>query len=41
MADWKGASAPAMRFLTLTLTMLVGSTAIVGYGNLLGAAVVY
>ena len=34
--EWKGAGAPAMRFLTLALILLVGSTAIVGYGNYLG-----
>jgi L-rhamnose-H+ transport protein len=33
--EWKGAGAPAMRFLTLALFLLVGSTVIVGYGNLL------
>jgi hypothetical protein len=27
-----------MRFLTLALILLVGSTVIVGYGNFLGAA---
>ena len=36
--EWKGAGAPAMRFLTLALFLLVGSTVIVGYGNFLGAA---
>jgi L-rhamnose-H+ transport protein len=34
--EWKGAGAPAMRFLTLALFLLVGSTVIVGYGNFLG-----
>ena len=33
--EWKGAGAPAMRFLSLALLLLVGSTVIVGYGNLL------
>ena len=33
--EWKGAGAPAMRFLSLALFLLVGSTAIVGYGNFL------
>jgi L-rhamnose-H+ transport protein len=36
--EWKGAGAPAMRFLTLALILLVGSTVIVGYGNFLGSA---
>jgi L-rhamnose-H+ transport protein len=36
--EWKGAGAPAMRFLTLALILLVGSTMIVGYGNFRGAA---
>jgi len=36
--EWKGSGAPAMRFLTLALILLVGSTVIVGYGNFLGAA---
>jgi len=36
--EWKGAGAPAMRFLTLALILLVGSTVIVGYGNYLAAA---
>jgi L-rhamnose-H+ transport protein len=36
--EWKGAGAPAMRFLTLALFLLVGSTVVVGYGNFLAAA---
>jgi L-rhamnose-H+ transport protein len=36
--EWKGAGSPAMRFLTLALILLVGSTVIVGYGNFLGVA---
>jgi L-rhamnose-H+ transport protein len=36
--EWRGAGAPAMRFLSLALFLLVGSTVIVGYGNFLGAA---
>jgi L-rhamnose-H+ transport protein len=36
--EWKGAGAPAMRFLSLALVLLVGSTVIVGYGNFLAAA---
>jgi L-rhamnose-H+ transport protein len=36
--EWKGAGTAAMRFLTLALILLVGSTVIVGYGNFLGAA---
>jgi L-rhamnose-H+ transport protein len=36
--EWKGAGTAAMRFLTLALVLLVGSTVIVGYGNFLGAA---
>jgi len=36
--EWKGAGATAMRFLTLALILLVGSTVIVGYGNFLGGA---
>jgi L-rhamnose-H+ transport protein len=35
--EWKGAGAPAMRFLTLALFLLVGSTVVVGYGNFLAA----
>ena len=35
--EWRGAGAPAMRFLGLALFLLVGSTVIVGYGNFLGA----
>ena len=37
--EWRGAGAPAMRFLSLALALLVGSTVIVGYGNFLAAAV--
>jgi L-rhamnose-H+ transport protein len=36
--EWKGAGAPAMRFLSLALLLLVGSTVIVGYGNFLAAS---
>lgn len=36
--EWKGAGTPAMRFLTLALFLLVGSTVIVGYGNLLASS---
>jgi L-rhamnose-H+ transport protein len=36
--EWRGAGAPAMRFLTLALILLVGSTVIVGYGNFLAGA---
>jgi L-rhamnose-H+ transport protein len=36
--EWRGAGAPAMRFLTLALFLLVGSTLVVGYGNFLAAA---
>ncbi len=36
--EWRGAGAPAMRFLTLALVLLVGSTLIVGYGNFLSTA---
>lgn len=36
LKEWKGAGTPAMRLLTLSLFLLVGSTAIVGYGNYLG-----
>jgi L-rhamnose-H+ transport protein len=36
--EWRGAGAPAMRFLTLALLLLVGSTLIVGYGNFLSTA---
>jgi L-rhamnose-H+ transport protein len=35
--EWRGAGAPAMRFLTLALLLLVGSTVVVGYGNFLAA----
>jgi len=35
--EWRGAGAPAMRFLSLALLLLVGSTVIVGYGNFLAA----
>jgi L-rhamnose-H+ transport protein len=30
--EWNGAGRPAMRFLTLALLLLVGSTIVVGYG---------
>jgi L-rhamnose-H+ transport protein len=36
--EWRGAGVPAMRFLTLALFLLVGSTVVVGYGNFLAAA---
>ena len=36
--EWRGAGVSAMRFLTLALLLLVGSTVIVGYGNFLGGA---
>jgi L-rhamnose-H+ transport protein len=36
--EWKGAGTPAMRFLTLALFLLVGSTVVVGYGNFLASA---
>ena len=36
--EWRGAGVAAMRFLTLALFLLVGSTVIVGYGNFLAAA---
>lgn len=36
--EWRGAGIPAMRFLTLALFLLVGSTVVVGYGNFLAAA---
>ena len=36
--EWRGAGVPAMRFLTLALFFLVGSTVVVGYGNFLAAA---
>ena len=36
--EWRGAGAPAMRFLALALVLLVGSTVIVGYGNFLAVA---
>jgi L-rhamnose-H+ transport protein len=36
--EWKGAGAPAMRFLALALFLLVGSTVVVGYGNFLATA---
>jgi L-rhamnose-H+ transport protein len=36
--EWRGAGALAMRFLTLALFLLVGSTVVVGYGNFLAAA---
>jgi L-rhamnose-H+ transport protein len=36
--EWKGAGAPAMRFLSLALLLLVGSTVIVGYGNFLATS---
>jgi L-rhamnose-H+ transport protein len=36
--EWKGAGAAAMRFLTLALLLLVGSTVIVGYGNFLATS---
>src|SRR5271165_4777644 len=36
--EWSGAGVPAMRFLALALFLLVGSTVVVDYGNLLAAA---
>jgi L-rhamnose-H+ transport protein len=36
--EWRGAGVLAMRFLTLALVLLVGSTVVVGYGNFLAAA---
>jgi L-rhamnose-H+ transport protein len=36
--EWKGAGSAAMRFLTLALLLLVGSTVVVGYGNFLAVA---
>ncbi len=38
LKEWRGAGAPAMRLLSVALFLLVGSTAIVGYGNYLGLA---
>lgn len=38
LKEWKGAGTPAMRFLSLALFLLVGSTVIVGYGNFLATA---
>jgi L-rhamnose-H+ transport protein len=38
LKEWKGAGVPAMRLLSLSLALLVGSTVIVGYGNYLGLA---
>jgi L-rhamnose-H+ transport protein len=35
LGEWKGAGTPALRLLTLSLLLLVGSTVIVGYGNYL------
>jgi len=37
LKEWRGAGVPAMRFLTLALFLLVGSTVVVGYGNFLAA----
>jgi L-rhamnose-H+ transport protein len=36
--EWRSAGVAAMRFLTLALFLLVGSTVIVGYGNFLASA---
>jgi L-rhamnose-H+ transport protein len=36
LKEWKGAGKRAMRFLFLSLVILVGSTVIIGYGNYLG-----
>jgi L-rhamnose-H+ transport protein len=38
LKEWRGAGSRAMRLLTLALILLVGSTAIVGYGNYLRLA---
>jgi L-rhamnose-H+ transport protein len=38
LGEWKGAGTPALRWLTLSLLLLVGSTVIVGYGNYLALA---
>lgn len=35
LKEWKGAGISAMRFLSLALLLLVGSTLVIGYGNLL------
>jgi L-rhamnose-H+ transport protein len=38
LKEWKGAGAPAMRFLSFALFLLVGSTLVIGYGNFLANA---
>jgi L-rhamnose-H+ transport protein len=38
LKEWKGAGARAMRFLSIALFLLVGSTVIEGHGNFLAAA---
>jgi L-rhamnose-H+ transport protein len=38
LREWKGSGAHAMRLLTLSLVLLVGSTVVVGYGNYLAIA---
>ncbi|MGB9199321.1 MAG: L-rhamnose/proton symporter RhaT [Terriglobales bacterium] len=38
LKEWESSGAAAMRLLTVALFLLVGSTAIVGYGNYLGLA---
>ncbi|MGA7292973.1 MAG: L-rhamnose/proton symporter RhaT [Terriglobales bacterium] len=38
LGEWKGAGTAALRLLTLSLFLLVGSTVIVGYGNYLALA---
>jgi L-rhamnose-H+ transport protein len=35
LKEWKGSGRPAMRMLTLSLFLLVGSTVVIGYGNYL------
>jgi L-rhamnose-H+ transport protein len=38
LREWKGSGGRAMRLLTLSLVLLVGSTVVVGYGNYLAIA---
>jgi len=38
LREWKGCSPRTIRFLTLGLAILIGSTVVVGYGNYLGVA---
>jgi L-rhamnose-H+ transport protein len=39
LKEWKGAGHLAVRWLVLSLAILIGSTVLIGYGNYLGSSV--